>query len=544
MLERFLPLSRRLDLALIIYLSVASFVVAAFFLENYGQDMIYFDAFQNFQTAKSIAQGQSTAHSTAVTQAPFLVYLSLLYRVIRDPANALLTIRIINIFFTVQLVIFFYLIARKMFNHFFSLIGATAALFMPLVMAYSGTLHSDIFALAMGFASLYFSIKPKRLVNLSFATIFLILSSARVDILIVFLLPYLIGLVHYIQSKIHKKFLVLFGVVIAILIVPFYFALHSLSALYASDFFHHSIIEQVVSLVRIDTLTNVLQSSVEMTGETTLLIAGYDGLNKLYLGIFYKILTTAKHQFSDSSTTVIYLAIMAVVSVITLAAFHTEINPKNFSFSLTTYNVLSGILPRYMIAMRLFLLFGFIYGLSLITIASSKIAYLSTKNKKGSSSGEFLTKGQSDLITKSAGGIAVQSTMKTNYKLSTYLSYSIVLFVIALFLVGMWDSAIRYYEYHSVVIKTYQDVTQWLSGHLGNNDRVFLPEVPVFWSFDPTLKNKTYGYSFVWSSIGIRDRYITTDKEILKVRQNLQGFIHNDANHLKYLVFNLNDPFF
>ena len=62
--------------------------------------------------------------------------------------------------------------------------------------------------------------------------------------------------------------------------------------------------------------------------------------------------------------------------------------------------------------------------------------------------------------------------------------------------------------------------------------------------FDPTLKNKTYGYSFVWSSIGIRDRYITTDKEILKVRQNLQGFIHNDANHLKYLVFNLNDPFF
>ncbi len=550
--------SKRLDIISITLLGAVSFIITDFFLTNHGQTMIYFDAYQNFQNARSIAEGTGLTTSWGVTQAPFLVLLSLISRLFPDPVTALLPLRIIILCFTVQLVIFFYLLARKMFNVFFSVVGAVLALFLPLVMVYSGTLHSDIFATAMGFTSLYFSIKPKRMVHVALATTFIILTSARLDTLIEFMIPYFIGLIYYIQSKTHIKFLVLFAIVLIIFFIPFYFVIQNAGDLYSSNYFHHSIIEQVVTLVNFGTINNVLQSSVEITGEKILSIGGYDGLNKLYMSVIfigiiffvfnykktiYKILTTMKYQFSEASTTVIYLVIITSVSIITLAAFHTDINPANYKFHLT-YTFLPGITPRYMIVMRLFSLFGFIYGLSLASTAYRVVTNLVTKNKIKLFYGKFLTKRQNDVIPTSLKGIIPESIMQTKYRMSTYVSYAFVLFVITLFLVGMWDSAIRFYDSQSVIIEALHEASQWISNHLGNDERVFLPNTVVFWSFEPNLKNRTFDYHGIWIHSGILDRITTTNEEVLKVHQNFKDFIHNGDNKIKYLVFQLSDPSF
>jgi hypothetical protein len=551
---KLIPLNstRRLDVIVIIYLAAASFIVTIFFLDNHGQTMINFDAYDYFQSAISIAEGTShSVSSSAVTLPTFLVYLSLLYRLFSDPSTALMPLRIINLCMTVQLVIFFYLIARKMFNVFFSFIGAFMTLFLPVVMTYSGTLHSDIFAIAMGLASLYFSIKPRRIVHVVLATIFIILSSARLDIAIVFALPYFVGLIQYIQSKTHVKFLVLFIIFSIIFFVPLYFVIQNTTGLYAVDYFHHSILKQVITLVRFETIKTVLQSSVEVTGESAIYIDGYDVLNKLYVSIIfagliffvfnykkmiYKIFTTLKYQFSEANTTVIYLVITSLLSLITLAAFHIDFTAINGSTPVA-------ITPRYMIAMRLFLLFVFIYGLSLVSTAYGRIVFQVTKYKTKSSHGKLLTGRQNNVTTISVNDIP-ESIMETKYKINTYVSYLFVLFIVTLFLIAMWDSTIRVYESQSVVIVAYHKTSQWLSDHLGKDEMVFLPAKQVFWTFDPTLKDRTYVYNSVWNSAGVKDNLNTTNAQILLVRQNFKDFIHNDNNRVKYLVFHPADFYF
>lgn len=506
--------------------------------------MVDFDSYMHFENSMSIATSSTiTGRILPVTGGAYITYLSLLYPLFNDPASALSSIRVINLFASVQLIIFFYMIARKMFNQFFSLAGALMASFMPILLSYSGTLESNVFASSMGFAAIYFSIKPRRLVSLVLATVFIILTSSRLDELIVFLIPYFVGLVYYISYKTHLKFSILLTIVILGFFVPVYFFIQARGGIYKSTYFHHNIMEQVITLTNFDTIKMVLQSSVEITGEKAVNIIGNSGLNEFYLSILLigiiffisnsrktilKILTLKSHHFDEASVTVIYLTILIFISLITLTAFH-----LNFKIEGEHMVIEKHILPRYMIDIRLFLLFGFTYGMSLVAVFFRLVTNLATKHKEElqNSLSEI-----SDTLHLHTKNLVNETTTLFRIE-SRYFSYIFVVFVLVLFSNAMWDSAVRFYEDLATQLQIHHEATQWLSKNLGENEKAFLPMPQTFWALDPTLKSRTYTYKSVWDSLDIIRKPETTNAEIQKVRQSLIEFYHNDTNRVKYLIF-------
>ena len=486
----FLQLSTKSDIIFIIFLVVATFFTTSHFLENHGQVMVDQDSYMHFENAMSIATDTQTSDRKLPATESFVLYLSLLYRLVQDPLNALMYLRLINLFATVQLVVFFYLIARKMFNPFFSLAGAIMALFMPISMAYSGTLESNVFASAMGFASLYFSIKPGRLSRLIPATIFIILTSARLDELMVFSVPYFIGVAYYISHRFHIKFSIILVIIIITFFVPVYFVIQGIGGIYSKGFFHQSILEQIFTLVSFDTIKTVVLSSIEITGENAENIVGNEELNKFYLGILLigiiffafnykkairKILTLKSDHFGEGSTTVCYLVIIILVSIFSLSAFHIPFNVVHDQIVIN-----DEILPRYMIDLRIFLLYGFTYGVSLVSTVYQKVTNIIIGHNGQSIYEKSSPKIQNDFISLDLKNTVASPVTKKVFKIGRCFSYIFVIFILVLFSNAMWDSAVRFYGDLATQLQIHHDATQWLSKNLGENEKAFLPMPQTF----------------------------------------------------------------
>jgi len=539
--------SLKLDIYLVIFLCIFSFATLNFFLENHGQIMIYFDSYLNFQKIVAWSEG-SVFEKRTITTGPYFIFNSILLQLFSDHISPLILLRTLNLFFVIQLVVFIYLIARKIFDPIHSLMTAILALFMPVVIIYSGTLHSDIFSLAMGFTALFFSIKPKRLSSIILATIFISLTAARLDILLLFLIPYFIGLTFFLNKKFRVKSTILLAIFLVAFFVPAYFIMQTQGIFYKDEYFDHSLLNQIITLVNFNTISAIIQSSVEITGDKAVFIKANEGINIFYLSILLmgiiffvvryrkkiqKFLTNINSKLGEGETLVIYLVIMVLISLVSLAAFHTTITPLEGKIIDDNY------LPRYMIGMRIILLFGFVYGLSVISSFYPWISRLIAKQDNST-----LELDQTKVVDSQVFNYAHfknKSSVITSFKPGMLASYAFLIVIMVLFVDSMWDSAVRFYENDAAQIAVYKDAAQWLSNNLGSNEKVFLPMANVFWSFEPSLKDRTFEYRSMWESLGHILRITTTEDQVLEVRENLKEFVHDDDNHVKYLVFSWND---
>jgi hypothetical protein len=349
--------TKQLDLLCILCLGYIVFLTRTLFLQNFSETMIDYDSYQYFYTALYIAQNHNLILS------PFIDFLTVL-STLSDSENALAFLRNLSIIFSIHLVLIFYLIVRKMFNHIVSFMSTLMALFTPIFLIYSVTLHNDIFALSFGFTSLYFSIRPRRLLHVALAAIFIIISGlTRPDTFIVFIVPFGIGLSHYVSQKINKNFYMVTGILLTIFIILPFVALNS----YYNSITRFNPLEKIILFLTYDNIKLVWEKMVQVTYDDT--------QDKLFLSIlvigmiffvYYYIkrrplLRQLNYRSSQSYVTALYLIIMFSINFVILVTYH------------ISYSIINGaivmshtITPRYFIGSQILLVYVFVCGFSLL----------------------------------------------------------------------------------------------------------------------------------------------------------------------------------
>jgi len=334
-------------------------------MENHLQTMIFIDSYLHYASVIFFDSNSSF-------QGSFIYFLSILYPREKNPVEALLFLRTIMIVFSVQLVVFFYLISRKLFNPFFSSICVLFLIFLPILNTYSTTLHDDIFALTMAFTSFYFLIRSKSLISFSLASFFLILAvTARPDA-IIFIIPFLISLSSYFSIKFGLKFPIVFsGILISFFVLAF-FAVQE----FGREFYFHTAfnnpIEQIVWYFTIDNFSMVLRSIFSIV-ENDLINGAF--VLTILTGIAF-VFMIHRQKFSinywqktkniEKNTVMIFLLIIFFSSIVFLTSFHIgwtlDDEGKRISADV--------MLQRYLISSRLILIFPFVFTLFIFTTKS------------------------------------------------------------------------------------------------------------------------------------------------------------------------------
>jgi Dolichyl-phosphate-mannose-protein mannosyltransferase len=348
-----------LDVILIVFLGVITFTTLLLLLFNSGKAMFNIDSYTYAYAAILIAKG-----SSAFSLSPFINILSLAIQVLGNSANALLSLRIMNIVFAFQLVVFVYLIARKIFDPFFSAFTALIASFLPLFQSYSITLHNDIFAVSMGFASLYFIMKP-RFVNIVLAiSLFVVSTLTRFDMLPVFIIPLVFGTITFIRNKTGWKFLhpIFMGLLAILLIEMAYLVLQG----YYQSITRFNPVEKFILFVRADIIQVVLKDSISITGIELinnlyfyLILIGVLLLLVTHSTKFLNILRSRANDFKEADIAAVYLAFAFFASLLSLVVFHINYSIENdkviFNYTITS---------RYFIPIQVLMAYGFTYALS------------------------------------------------------------------------------------------------------------------------------------------------------------------------------------
>ena len=368
-----------LDYIFILVLSFIVILTRLFFMENHLPIMTFIDSYIHLSRAIFF-------DTNSIFQSSYVYLLSILYPRDVAPTEALLFLRTIMILFSLQLIVFFYLILRKFFDPFFSTIGALFFIFLPMFNTYSTTLHDDIFALSMSITSLYFIIRSKNLISLSLALFFLILAvTARPD-QIIFVIPFLISLSLYFSTKFGLKFpIVLSGIFISLFVLGFFVIQEIGRDFYFQTAFENPL-EQFVWYLTIDNLSLVVKSIFSIvendlingsfvftvfTGIVLVLV-----INRKKLGINYWL----KTKNNEKNIIIIFLLLIFFSSIATLTTFHIGWTLDEEGKRIPADN----ILPRYLIGSRMILIFPLVFAFLIFTTKSyASIISLFRLNKKG-----------------------------------------------------------------------------------------------------------------------------------------------------------------
>jgi hypothetical protein len=327
-------------------------------LLNYGKTMFNVDSYAYLYTAISIAKG-----SGEFSLSPFVNIMSFVIRLLGNSGDVILPLRIMNVAFSVQLIIFIFLIARRIFNAIFSAFTALMALFLPLFQSYAITLHNDIFAASMGFTSLYFIVKPNS-VNLLLAALFFFLAVlTRPDAFLIYIIPFSIGTILWTRKKTGWNFHPLsMGIIIIILIQIAYVSTQGYY--YSTTRFNP--LQKFILFLRPDVIKSVWEGSISITGNDLLdTVYPYLILIGIFLSIFIhraKILSIfrlRRFKFKEADIMALYLTFAFIASLVSLVGFHVRYSIVNDQI-IVDYN----ITPRYFIPIQLFMVYGFTYALS------------------------------------------------------------------------------------------------------------------------------------------------------------------------------------
>ena len=356
---------RKLDFTFLIILSLIVILTRIIFMENHLQTMIFIDSYRHLSQAIFI-------DLTSDFPGSFIYLLSILYPKEEAPIQSLFFLRTTVIVFSVQLVIFFYLISRKFFDPFFSVIGTLFVIFLPMFVTHSTTLHDDIFALSMALTSFYFLIRTKSLISLSLASFFLIIAvSARADMGI-FIFPFLISFSLYLSKKFGLKFPVVLGIVLISFFVIALFGIQEFGTQFFYQNEYNNIIEQFFWYFTIDNLSMVIQS--------IFLIVENDLINGAFIftvvsGIILVLVIHRKKlgknfsnikKMDEKYFVIIFLFLIFLVSIVSLTTLHIgwTVDEDGNRVPKDTLH------PRYLITSRLILIFPLVYTFMIFTSKS------------------------------------------------------------------------------------------------------------------------------------------------------------------------------
>ncbi|OLC92250.1 MAG: hypothetical protein AUI92_05565 [Thaumarchaeota archaeon 13_1_40CM_3_38_6] len=360
------PLSptKQLDLIFILSLGYIVFLTRSLFLQNYGETMINYDSYTYFYTAVSSVQNHNFSLS------PFILFLAGLYNLAGSYSSSDLTdviqfVRYASIISSIHLIVFFYLIARKMFKHVISFMGTLLASFTTLFVIYSVNLHNDVFALSFGFTALYFSIMPRRILRVVLSGICIVIAGlTRPDTYVIFIVPFVIGLSYYIKQKINKNFYLLAGILLIVLIIIPFIALQS----YYLTVTRFNPIEKITLFLTYDNIKLVWEKSVQVTQDDTvdkLFLSGIViGMSFLVYNIMRRrqLLRQLNYKFSQPYIVAIYLILVFFLNILNLTTYHIPYSIVNDTILMS-----NKITLRYLIGSQILLVYGFTYALSLLT---------------------------------------------------------------------------------------------------------------------------------------------------------------------------------
>jgi len=346
----------KIDLIILNFLGLFITLVNIFVLKN-NVAMYDYDAYIYPSLAILHAEGIEISFS------PFIIFLSLVYQFTSDPFP-LLALRISTIIPSLIITVFFYLIARKIFNRFFSVATTLLASFLPLTLIYSTTLHSEFFSLSLGIISFYFSLNPKRFSNIAISGFFIILAyMVRPDAYLIFVIPFSISVARYIFKRTNIRLIYLIILCIASTFIITYFLT---SSLYDADNPLGFQTSGRLQKIGFETINKAWHDSIELTNNENinmlyliLIIVGSVGFILKY---YYKIYYTLRYRFqilSDSHWTGIYLIISFFVSLLSIATFH-------IFFEQSGGDSIMRITPRYLIGNQLIMVFGLIHAISFL----------------------------------------------------------------------------------------------------------------------------------------------------------------------------------
>jgi hypothetical protein len=320
--------------------------------------MFNIDSYIYVYTAISIAEG-----SGEFSISPFINIMSFVIQLLGNSGDIILSLRIMNIAFSIQLIIFIFLIARRIFNPIFSVFTALMALFLPLFQSYAITLHNDIFAVSMGFTSLYFILKPK-LVNVILATLFFFLAIlTRPDAFPIFVIPLLIGTFIWIRKKtgwnLHP---LLIGIIIIIPIGIAYIAMQDYY--YSTTRFNP--LEKIILFLRPAVIKTIWEDSIAITGNDLLdtlypllILTGILVSIFIHKAKILHIFRLRRYKFKEADIVALYLTFAFIASLVGLIVFHVVYSIVNdeiiINYKITT---------RYFIPIQLFMVYGFTYAFS------------------------------------------------------------------------------------------------------------------------------------------------------------------------------------
>jgi len=362
----------RVDLLILNFLGFVTIYASIFLLQNHAEFMYDIDSFRYYFLAKF--PGDSFAGSSQ----SFVKFLSFIQD-IAPISDQLLFLRTINIIFTVQLVVFIYLIGRKIFNPFFATAGALLVSFSPILTSYSVTLHNDIFALAMCFGALFFMIMP-RSINLIIAGILLSVAGlTRIDTTLLFILPFIISVSYFFSKKIRMRFLYLFVLGLMILVVGGFLVSQN-ADIYSSRF---SPIERLSLFLNYDTINTVWKNASNIT-QNELLNSIFSIVLFVCASIFLvnfrkkilKFFTSMGDNFNSRKIAAFYLTIVFFVSVFSAATLHIlyTIDEEN-----DLLIIKEKIIERYVLPTQILILFGFTLVFSIFSSVQFLINRLKDK---------------------------------------------------------------------------------------------------------------------------------------------------------------------
>jgi len=361
----------KVDLLILNFLGFITIFTSIFLLQNHAEFMYDIDSYRYYFLAK-------TSNDNVVgSSQSFVNFLTLMIE-IAPQSDQLLFVRTISTIFTVQLVVFIYLIGRKIFNPFFATAGSLLVSFSPILTSYSVTLHNDIFALAMCFTALFFMIKP-RSINLIIAGILLLIAGlTRVDTTLLFILPFIITISYFASKKIRVRFFYLFVIGLLIFSVGGFLFSQNVD-IYSSRF---STTERLTLFLNYDTINTVWEKASNIT-QSELLNTIFSNVLFVCAIIFLvnfrkKILrffTSMGDNFNSRKIAAFYLTIIFLISILSASTLH-------ILYSIDEEGLLiihEKIIERYVLPTQILLLFGFTLVFSIFSAAQFLVNRLKDK---------------------------------------------------------------------------------------------------------------------------------------------------------------------
>ena len=324
---------------------------------NYSKAMFFVDPYTYFAKALEISKGFGWSFN------PYILFISVVIKAYPYSDGLLLFTRTINLIFAAQLVIFTYLIARKIFNQIFSVFTALSVLFLPLVHSYALQLHNDIFTAAMGLTAIFFITTPK-LRNTLIAFPFVILACAtRPDYSIIFSLPFgLIAARYYTRGMAFRSKLVASLMVLALVLGVGYLIFED----YYRSTTRFGVLDRIFIFLNYDLIVTVWKNVISITNNYVLntaygviTCAGIILLITANYEKILKVITLKDFRPNESETTAIFLTICFFISLFGVIVFHSTYTIVNDSVIIN-----SKITLRYLIPVQLFLTFGFVFAIS------------------------------------------------------------------------------------------------------------------------------------------------------------------------------------